>query len=290
MSDDAKHNIDRIQALPPLKEIIAAHGLNAKKSLGQNFLLDINITDKIVRLSGDMDNMHVIEIGAGPGGLTRSLLKTNLAKLTAIERDNRAISALNGLQDASAGRLEIIEADAMKIDLLSISSAPRAIIANLPYNIATPLLLLWLRQIREDHKAFEFMSLMFQKEVAARICAKPSSKSYGRLSVISQWLCDVRILFDLPPSAFTPPPKVKSAIVKFIPKKIDKNSPSFVQMEKVTSAAFSQRRKMVRSSLKDYACYFKELGISPESRAENLGVEDYISLAKIAAKNCRQKL
>lgn len=272
-----------IDNLPPLREVINAHGLRAEKSLGQNFLLDGNITDKIVSfLVKDLTpQTHIIEIGPGPGGLTRSLLKASTGKVTAVEFDERAIKALLSLQDASANRLELLHQDALKTDITEFSSVPRVIAANLPYNIATPLLIRWLRQIRGDICNIDAMALMFQKEVAERIVAKPATKVYGRLSVISQWLCDARIVYDLPPSAFTPPPKVTSSVVYFKPKPLsEEHNCSFEALETITAKAFNQRRKMIRSSLKDYVGIIESLGIDPTLRAENLSVEDFIAIAK----------
>ncbi len=281
-----------IAALPPLRDTINAHGLQADKNLGQNFLLDQNITDKIARHAGlacggserdsykNLLDKNIVEIGPGPGGLTRSLLKTPLRSLTAVEFDPRAIAALENLKNAVSGRLNIIEADAMKIDVTSLCPAPRLVVANLPYNIATPLLIGWLKQIRDDHYNYEALILMFQKEVAQRITAKENTKAYGRLSVMAQWLCNTKKLFDLSPAAFTPPPKVTSSIVQFIPNPLDDNAPQFETMERITAAAFGQRRKMVRSSLKDYIQYFEACGIEDNSRAENLTVKHYSDLAK----------
>lgn len=273
--------MDAFENLPPLRDVIAAHGLRAEKKLGQNFLLDRNITDKIIRQAGDLSGKTVIEIGPGPGGLTRSLLRSAACKVIAVEFDARAVAALEDLKAIDPARLEIIQGDALHLDLLALSAAPRVIIANLPYNIATPLLVKWLQQIYADHSAYDEMILMFQKEVAERITASPGSKAYGRLSVVSQWLCDCKKLFDLPPSAFTPPPKVRSSIVRFTPKVLAPERPDFAAVEKVTAAAFGQRRKMLRSSLKDYAGHFAVLGIDPEKRAENLSVEEFLKLAKV---------
>ncbi|MGQ0527730.1 MAG: 16S rRNA (adenine(1518)-N(6)/adenine(1519)-N(6))-dimethyltransferase RsmA [Alphaproteobacteria bacterium] len=266
--------------LPPLRDVIAAFDLRAKKSLGQNFLLDSNITDKIVRGAGDLSSVTVFEIGPGPGGLTRSLLKSAAKKIIAVEFDERAVAALKGLKDMSAGRLEIVQGNALGMDLTTLARGPRAIAANLPYNIATPLLLGWLRQIRGDADAFRSMTLMFQKEVGDRIRAAPGSKIYGRLSVITQWLCDVKKNYDLPPSAFTPPPKVSSSVLHFVPRAFDKDAPSFEAVEALTAAAFGQRRKMIRSTLKEYAAAIEVLGLDPTLRAEDLGLDDFIALAK----------
>ncbi len=284
MSLDSRRTI--IEDLPALRDVIAKHDLSAQKSLGQNFLLDLNITDKIVREAvirdgGDWSGVHAFEIGPGPGGLTRALLKSEVKKVTAVEFDSRAISALSGLVDAARGDLNIIQGDALKIDILPLGNEPRVIVANLPYNIATPLLIGWLKQIREDQKSYRSMSLMFQKEVADRIVARPNEKAYGRLAIISQWLCDVVIMYDLPPFAFTPPPKVNSAVVYFAPKALTGVQPSFPVVERITAMAFNQRRKMIRSSLKEYLPYIEKLGIDPTLRAENLSVNDYVGLAKM---------
>jgi len=271
---------NNLKNLPPLRDVIAAHNLRAEKSLGQNFLLDQNITDKIARHAGDLSEKTVIEIGPGPGGLTRSLRKAGAKKVIAVEFDERAINALQDLKVASNGRLEIIHSDALKTNLLDLCEEPRMIVANLPYNIATPLLIGWLQQIRENANAYDEMILMFQKEVGERITAKNGGKTYGRLSVMSQWLCETKKLFDLPPSAFTPPPKIKSSVVKFTPKILEDNAPDFENVEKVTAAAFGQRRKMIRSSLKDYHDILEHCGIDGNLRAENLSPEDFIRLAQ----------
>ena len=273
-----------IAALPPLREVINAHGLIADKKFGQNFLLDSNITDKIARHAdvacGGLADHHVIEIGPGPGGLTRSLLKTGAKSLTAIEFDPRAVGALQDLKDVAEGRLEILEADALQTDLKGVVDAPRVIVANLPYNIATPLLLGWLEQLREDSGSYAALILMFQKEVAQRIVADVGDKAYGRLAVMANWLCKTKKLFDLSPAAFTPPPKVTSSVVQFLPRALDGDAPAFKDLEVVTAAAFGQRRKMIRSSLKDYADAVEACGLNSELRAENLSVTDYIKLAK----------
>ncbi len=273
-----------IASLPPLRDIIRDHDLRAEKKLGQNFLLDLNLTDKIVRAAGNLSNMHVFEIGPGPGGLTRSLLRTNASKVTAIEYDPRAIKALEGLKNAAAGKLEILHEDALNTNLTTLSNAPRAIVANLPYNIATPLLINWLKQIDDDSTAYHSMTLMFQKEVGQRITALDNTKPYGRLGVLSQWLCDVEMKFDVPASAFMPPPKVVSSIVKLTPKKRQKEQPSFKTVENLTAAAFGQRRKMIRSSLKDYRQYFEACSLDETIRAENMRVEDFINLAHLSER------
>lgn len=275
---------DLIDSLPPLREVIAEHDLAPKKSLGQNFLLDLNVTDKIVRCAqeryvGDWSHVHAFEIGPGPGGLTRSLLKSEVKHVTAIEFDPRAVAAQMPTVNKLKDRLAVIEQDALACDLLALACAPRIIVANLPYNIATPLLVNWLRQLRYDHNAYCSMTLMFQKEVAERICAAPNTKAYGRLAVMVQWLCDVQIVYNLPPSAFTPPPKVDSAVVHFAPKVLSENAPEFVDVERVTAQAFGQRRKMIRSSLKTYSQAIEALGIEETRRAETLSVGEYLDLA-----------
>lgn len=265
--------------LPPLRDVIAAHNLRAEKKLGQNFLLDQNITDKIVRACGDLSGLTVFEIGPGPGGLTRSLLASDVKKVIAIEFDDRAVAALQDLVRVSEGRLEVIKGDALHSDLKSMAEGPSAIVANLPYNISTVLLLNWLEDLYVDAGTYQFMTLMFQKEVAERLNAKTATKDYGRLSVMTQWICNVSRAFDLPPEAFSPPPKVTSSVMVLKPKQPGALHPSFSKMEKVLGTAFQQRRKMVRSSLKDYAAQMEALGIDQTLRAENLELNDYLKLA-----------
>lgn len=267
--------------LPPLRDVIRDHELRAEKKLGQNFLLDLNLTDKIVRAAGDLSNVHAIEIGPGPGGLTRSLVCADTASVTALEYDMRAINALQSLVDAGHGKLTLHHADALTIDVTQYTPAPRAIVANLPYNIATPLLIGWLKNIYEDAESIKSMALMFQKEVAQRITAQVGDKAYGRLAVLCSWLCEASLKFDVPASAFVPPPKVTSSIVHFKPKILQGAQPSFEAVEKVTAQAFGQRRKMIRSSLKEYRDYFDELGLDETLRAENLNPEEYIRLATL---------
>jgi 16S rRNA (adenine1518-N6/adenine1519-N6)-dimethyltransferase len=265
--------------LPPLREVIRLHNLRAEKKLGQNFLLDSNITDKIVRSAGELDGANAIEIGPGPGGLTRSLLASPASTVTAIEFDPRAVEALHSLSAAYPGRLCVLQGDALEADLTALAPAPRAIVANLPYNIATPLLIGWLRQIRADHTAFRSMTLMFQREVAGRLTAPPNSKAYGRLSVMTGWLCAARRVYDLPPSAFTPPPKVTSSVVHFTPRELPPGSPSFSQVERLTALAFGQRRKMIRGPLKEFMPVIEGLGIPDTARAEELSVEQFLAIA-----------
>ena len=270
---------DTIDNLPPLRDVISKYDLQAKKSMGQNFLLDLNLTMRIARAAGALDHCDVIEVGPGPGGLTRALLSCGAKHVYAIERDRRCILVAADIERAAPGRLSIIEDDAMKIDYATIgfsSSSNRKIVANLPYNIATPLLLKWL----EDLSNIESMTLMFQKEVAERITAHPGTKAYGRLSVITQWLCDVHLDFQVSPKAFTPPPKVTSAIVTLIPHQKPLADVSRKALETVTASAFGQRRKMLRGSLKPLGLNLEELGIDPTARAEDLDVLSYCKLAK----------
>lgn len=278
-------------SLPPLREVIRDHGLRAEKALGQNFLLDQNLTDKIVRLSGEVSpEMTLLEIGPGPGGLTRSLLQTPAKKVVAIEFDARAVLALSSLSQVYSGRLQVIEGDALTVDFLEVTSSPRAVLANLPYNISTVLLLKWLQQIRNDSSSYSFLSLMFQKEVADRILSGHGNKVYGRLSVLAQWLCDVKRLFDLPPAAFTPPPKVSSTVLHFRPRTLQEDSPSFAVMEEVLAAAFQQRRKMIRSSLSAYLPSLESSGIQANLRAEDLSVSDYVCIAQDVERSRRNKI
>jgi len=270
-----------LSQLPPLRDIINAHGLRAEKSLGQNFILDQNLTDKIVRAAGQISDAHVFEIGPGPGGLTRSILRGGANHLTALEYDPRAIEALKSLVDVAGEKLTLVQVDALTTDLTRYEpNLQRAIIANLPYNIATPLLIKWLRQIRETPSCYRSMTLMFQREVAERIIAVPKSKAYGRLAVMAQWLCEASIAFDVPPSAFVPPPKVTSSIVHLVPKALEGEVPDFKVMEEIVAAAFNQRRKMIRSSLKKFLPAITKAGLDETLRAEDLSVNDYILLAK----------
>ena len=270
-------------ALPPLREVIAAHDLRAEKKLGQNFLLDRNITDKIARAAGDLSQTTVFEIGPGPGGLTRSLLKAGAKKVIAVEFDPRAVAALQDLCAFSEGRLTVIQGDALETDLIKLApQGKRAIVANLPYNIATPLLIGWLKQLHADDHAYEGLYLMFQREVVDRLTAGVNTNAYGRLAVMTQWLCTAKRLFDLPPGAFTPPPKVTSSVVQLIPHRGLTVKPDFRAMETVTAAAFNQRRKMLRSSLKNYMALLERTGIDPSLRAENLPVDAYVRLASLS--------
>lgn len=237
-----------------------------------------------------MADKVVFEIGPGPGGLTRALLMSDARAVVALEYDTRAINALQSLKDASNGRFHLVHTDALKADLANIAdglglSSPFGIIANLPYNIATPLLTGWLFELYKNQSLYAEMVLMFQKEVAQRIVAKPSTKAYGRLSILSQWLCEAKLCFDVPASAFTPPPKVTSSIVRFVPKHNPAEGISFEVMERITAAAFGQRRKMIRGSLKDYMPYIESCGLRPEARAEELTVDEYMTLARAVTKD-----
>ncbi len=262
---------------PPLREVIARHGLAARHKLGQHFLLDVNLIARIVRQAGELTGRNIIEIGPGPGGLTRALLDSGAVRVTAVEVDPRAVRATRELAQDASGRLELIEADAVGLDLTIITNPPRQIVSNLPYNVATPLLVGWLRQAA----AFERLTLMFQQEVAERICARPCTPAYGRLSVLTQWLCGAEIMMRIPPAAFVPPPKVWSAVVRLTPCP-DQPAPSlFRAMERVTAAAFGQRRKMLRSSLRLLGGerFLAAQGIEPDRRAETLTVSEYVRLA-----------
>jgi len=269
--------------LPPLREVIRRHDLAARKSLGQNFLLDLNLTRRIARAAAPLDQCAVIEIGPGPGGLTRALLLEGARHVTAIERDQRCIAALGELAAAFPGRLTLVDGDALALDPASLVPAPRKIVANLPYNIATALLLRWLPGIA----AYESLTLMFQKEVAQRLAASPRSKDYGRLSVMTQFLCEVRALFDIPPRAFVPAPKVISTVVRLVPRAAPRGDCRLNDLERVVAAAFGQRRKMLRQSLKPLwptpEPHLLAAGIAPTARAEELSVEQFCVLARAAA-------
>lgn len=263
--------------LPPLRETLAEHGLMAKKSFGQHFLLDLNVTRKIARLAGPLEGRTVIEVGPGPGGLTRALLEAG-ARVVAVEKDARFVPLLTELADAADGRLTIVEADALKVDEARLAGGPGLVISNLPYNVGTPLLLKWLTGPWRPVS----MSLMFQKEVADRVAAAPGSDAYGRLSVISQAICDARVVMDLPARAFTPPPKVASAVVRLDPKADTPEAASIAALEKVTAAAFGQRRKMLRSSLRQLggAALCEAAGVDPDARAETIDVAGFLRLAE----------
>ncbi len=269
--------------LPPLREVIRRHALDARKALGQNFLLDLNLTGRIARAAGPLAGRDVIEIGAGPGGLTRALLAEGARRVVAIERDPRCIAALEELRQAFPDRLEIVAGDALTLDPAALASPPRKIVANLPYNIATVLLVRWLRTVT----SYDILSLMFQKEVAERLAAAPRSSAYGRLSVLAQWLCRIEMAFDVPPQAFVPPPKVTSTVVNLAPLPRPLAPCRIADLERVTAAAFGQRRKMLRQSLKtlggDTAALMAAAGIDPTARAETLSVVEFCALAAALA-------
>jgi 16S rRNA (adenine1518-N6/adenine1519-N6)-dimethyltransferase len=278
LSDDTA-----LQALPPLRDVIARHGLAARKSLGQNFLFDLNLTRRIARAGGPLKGHHVVEVGPGPGGLTRALLLEGTEHVTAIERDSRALPALQEIAAAAPGRLTIIEADALGFDFGRLAGdLPLRVVANLPYNVGTPLLIDWLSA--EPWPPYWLsLTLMFQREVADRIVAEPGTKAYGRLAVLVQWRSRPKILFEVPARAFTPPPKVTSAVVRLEPRTDSEQIPVGA-LEAVTAAAFGQRRKMLRSSLKslwpDPSLPLAEAGIAPTLRAEELSVKAFLDLAR----------
>jgi 16S rRNA (adenine1518-N6/adenine1519-N6)-dimethyltransferase len=290
--------MSQIDDLPPLREVIRRHGLTAKKSLGQNFLLDLNLTARIARAAGPLDAVAVVEIGPGPGGLTRALLAEGAREVIAVERDERTLAALSEIAEYYPGRLKVVTGDALEVDLrshLDPIDEPRPtsnhaalrlpatrIVANLPYNIATPLLIRWLRS-EPWPPWFDQLVLMFQREVAERIVASPGSKSYGRLSVMAQWRCETKILFDVAPSAFVPPPQVTSSVVRLLVR--SRPLPcDFGALERVTAAAFGQRRKMLRQSLKslgtDPLPLLERAALAPTARAEEISVSGFVALAQ----------
>jgi 16S rRNA (adenine1518-N6/adenine1519-N6)-dimethyltransferase len=269
--------------LPPLREQLQAHGLLAKKSFGQHFLLDLNITRKIARLAAPLEGRAVIEVGPGPGGLTRALLEAG-ALVIAVEKDARFLPLLSELAAVADGRLIVVEADALKVDEAELLARhapgrPAQVISNLPYNVGAPLLVKWLHQAQR----FESMTLMFQKEVAERIAARPGSGAYGRLGVISQAVCEVQIVMSLPARAFTPPPKVESAVVQLRPRPDRPAEELLGALERTTQAAFGQRRKMLRSSLKSLGgeALCQAAGIDADLRAEAVPVEGFLALARV---------
>ncbi|MBS3650617.1 16S rRNA (adenine(1518)-N(6)/adenine(1519)-N(6))-dimethyltransferase RsmA [Pseudaminobacter sp. 19-2017] len=269
-----------MDGLPPLREVIEEHGLQARKSLGQNFLLDLNLTGKIARAAGPLEDVTVLEVGPGPGGLTRALLMHGAKRVVAIERDERCLAALAEISAHYPGRLEVVSDDALKVDMAALTGGgPVKIAANLPYNIGTELLVRWLTMPNWP-PFYESLTLMFQKEVAERIVAKPGSAAYGRLGVLAGWRADARILFDIPPRAFTPPPKITSSVVQLIPK-ADPLPADLRKLERVTEAAFGQRRKMLRQSLKSHGgeALLATVGIDATRRAETLSIEEFVSLA-----------
>lgn len=261
---------------PPLRDVINCFNLNAQKKFGQHFLLDLNLTAKIARAAGDLNSCTVVEVGPGPGGLTRALLDSGAKKVIAIERDPRCVKAITELAAHYDGRLKVLEENALKLNFANLCQGPKKIVANLPYNVATPLLISWLKSIDQ----YESLTLMFQKEVAERLTARPGSKTYGRLSVLAQWLCHTHHDFNISRSAFTPPPKVDSTLVTLIPRVRSFSTEDWNNFEKVTAAAFGQRRKMLRTSLKSLNIDFISLNIDPTARAETLSIDQYFAIVR----------
>ncbi len=276
-----------IDTLPPLRDVIETHGIAARKSLGQNFLLDLNLTAKIARQAGDLKECDVLEIGPGPGGLTRGLLAEGARRVLAIEKDQRCMSALADISDAYPGRLEVINGDALEIDPLAHLNAPIRVAANLPYNVGTELLVRWLTP-KTWPPFWQSLTLMFQKEVAERIVAQPGSKAYGRLAILAQWRTNARIVLHLPPGAFTPPPKVSSAVVHLQALEQPRFEADAAVLSRVVATAFNQRRKMLRSSLKSLGPDMEDrlvaAGIKPTDRAEVVPLEAFCALAREVAK------
>lgn len=279
--------MSHIDPLPPLREVIANHGLAAKKSLGQNFLLDLNLTSKIARQAGDLEGHDILEIGPGPGGLTRGLLSEGARRVLAIEKDERCLPALAEIAEVYDGRLQVISGDALEIDPLEYLTPPIKIAANLPYNVGTELLVRWLTP-KEWPPFWSSLTLMFQKEVAERIVARPGSKAYGRLALLAQWRADARIAITLPPEAFTPPPKISSAVVHLTALEKPRFEADAKTLERVVAAAFNQRRKMLRASLKGVAPDIEDrllaAGIKPTDRAEQIELEQFCALAREVAR------
>lgn len=276
-----------IDGLPPLRAVIAAHGLVAKKQLGQNFLLDLNLTAKIARSAGDLSACDVLEVGPGPGGLTRGLLAEGARHVLAIEKDARCLPALQEIAAAHPGRLTVIHGDALEIDVLAHLTPPVRVVANLPYNVGTELLIRWLTPAVWP-PFWESLTLMFQREVAERIVARPRTEHYGRLALLAQWRCEAKIVLSLPPEAFTPAPKVHSAVVHLTRLAEPRYPADGAVLARITAMAFNQRRKMLRSSLKglgpDIEAKLRAAGIEPTQRAEEIGLEQFCALAREVAK------
>lgn len=276
-----------IDSLPPLREVIARHDLRARKSLGQNFLLDLNLTARIARLAGDLSACDVLEIGPGPGGLTRGLLAEGARRVLAVEKDARCLPALAEIADAYPDRLTVLNADALGLDVQAHLAPPIRVVANLPYNVGTELLVRWLTP--PDWPPFwQSLTLMFQREVAERIIAKPGSKAYGRLALLAQWRCDAAIGLRLPPEAFTPAPKVSSAVVHLVARPEPRFPAEPAVLSRVVAAAFNQRRKMLRASLRgtapDIEDRLRAAGIAPTDRAEDVPLEGFCALAREVAR------
>ena len=277
----------QIDQLPLLRDVISEHSLNAKKSMGQNFLLDLNLTSKIARLAGDLEGHDIFEVGPGPGGLTRGLLASGARRVVALEKDSRCIPALNEIAKAYPGQLDIFNADVLDFDISIHLNSPIRIVSNLPYNIGTELLIRWLTP-KEWPPFWNTLTLMFQKEVAERIIAKPRSKAYGRLAILAQWKTNPTIVMELPPEAFTPAPKVYSAVVHF-DALLEPRFPAPAGLLSSTVAmAFNQRRKMLRSSLKsaspDIETVLRDAGLEPTARAEEISLEGFCALSRRLAK------
>ena len=277
----------QIDRLPPLREVIATHELSARKSLGQNFLLDLNLTARIARVAGDLSGADILEVGPGPGGLTRGLLAEGARKVLAVEKDTRCLPALSEIAQAYPGRLEVLEGDALELDALARLTPPIKIAANLPYNVGTELLTRWLTPPSWP-PVWDSLTLMFQREVAERIVAQPGSKAYGRLAILSQWRCEAHIALSLPPEAFTPPPKVKSAVVHLRALPQPKFEADANVLSRIVAQAFNQRRKMLRAALKGAAPDIEDrllaAGIKPTDRAETVSLEAFCALAREVAK------
>lgn len=275
--------MSQIDGLPPLRDVINTHGLVAKKSLGQNFLLDLNLTAKIARMAGDLSGCDVLEVGPGPGGLTRGLLVEGARKVLAVEKDSRAMAPLAEIAAVYPGRLEVVNADALELDPLEHLTPPIRIVANLPYNVGTELLVRWLTPPSWP-PAWTSLTLMFQKEVAERIVAQPGSKKYGRLAVLAQWRTTPRVVMELPPEAFTPPPKIHSAVVHLDALPAPRFEADASKLQAVVAKAFGQRRKMLRASLKglhpEIEDVLTSVGIKPTSRAEEIDVEAFCALSR----------
>lgn len=278
--------MSQIDDLPPLRDVIETHGLRAKKSLGQNFLLDLNLTARIARVGGSLTGAQVLEVGPGPGGLTRGLLAEGAAKVLAIEKDARCLPALAEIAAAYPGQLTVMNADALTVDAGAHLAAPWRVVANLPYNVGTELLVRWLTPASWP-PPWESLTLMFQKEVAERITAAPGSKAYGRLAVLAQWRCDTRIALTLPPEAFSPPPKVHSAVVHLTALPAPRFDAEADVLERVVAKGFNQRRKMLRAALKglvpDLEDRLLSAGIAPTERAEQVSLEQWCALARAVA-------
>jgi 16S rRNA (adenine1518-N6/adenine1519-N6)-dimethyltransferase len=277
----------QIDDLPPLRDIIVNHGLDAKKSLGQNFLLDLNLTSKIARLAGDISGHDVLEVGPGPGGLTRGLLAAGARRVVALEKDPRCMPALAQISAAYPGRLDVFNADALEFDMRGQLTGPVRVVANLPYNVGTELLVRWLTP--KDWPPFwSSLTLMFQKEVAERIIAKPGTKAYGRLGILAQWKSTPSVVMELPPEAFTPPPKVHSAVVHFEALAEPRFPAPAGILSSTVAMAFNQRRKMLRSSMKsaapDIETALRDAGLEPTARAEEISLEGFCALARRLAK------